>query len=137
MRRTSHGTAPRCCSWGRADPFAVNAPAGSTGVPAQAREGGVYQGQTGLVGNGRGSEAGIAGAVRDELGAREWSPMLLEPVVAAALPSGGGRVRRFRDRDELIKAVEEVTSEECGVGLILDAILEAVQEEFDGRSASL
>jgi hypothetical protein len=100
----------------------------------------VYQGQTGLVGNGGGNEAGIAGAVRDELGAREWSPMLLEPVVAAALPSlsqmGGGRVRRFRDRDELIKAVEEVTSEECGVGLILDAILEVVQEEFDGRSVS-
>ena len=75
-----------------------------------------------MVGNGRGSEAGIAGAMRDERDTREWSPMLLEPVVAAALPSGGGRVRRFRDRDELIKAVEEVTSEECGVGLILDAI---------------
>lgn len=27
-------------------------------------------------------------------------------------------------------SVEKVTNEECGVGLILDAILEAVHEEF-------
>jgi len=37
----------------------------------------------------------------------------------------------FRGREELIKAVEGVTSEECGVGMILNSILEAALEEND------
>ena len=48
-----------------------------------------------------------------------------------AWESGGGRVMGFRGREELIKAVEGVTSEECGVGMILNSILEAALEEND------